>query len=159
MLASVRTITQLVADEVDAGIPSNRIIVGGFSQGSAISLLTGITSERRLAGLICLSGWLGLAEKTAAMQTDHAKNLPIFWGHGELGSSDALVFIKLHSGAEFVYWLQARVTRWCGTRGGRSLSRCSRRWATITLISTRTRACPTRSAPRSRRTSQISSRK
>lgn len=33
MLASVRTISQLISDEVDAGIPSERIVVGGFSQG------------------------------------------------------------------------------------------------------------------------------
>ena len=83
MLASVRTISQLVAEEVDAGIPSERIIVGGFSQGSAISLLTGLTIERKIAGLVCLSGWLGLSDKAAAMQTDHAKKLPIFWGHGK----------------------------------------------------------------------------
>jgi predicted esterase len=82
MLASVATIKHLVAEEVDAGIPSERIIVGGFSQGSAISLLTGLTSERKLAGLVCLSGWLGLSAKAGELATEEAKALRIFWGHG-----------------------------------------------------------------------------
>lgn len=82
MLAAVATIGQLVAGEVDDGIPSERIVVGGFSQGSVISLLTGLTNERRLAGLVCLSGWLGLSGKAAELQTAHAKELAIFWGHG-----------------------------------------------------------------------------
>jgi predicted esterase len=33
MLKSVKTINQFVAAEVDAGIPSERVVVGGFSQG------------------------------------------------------------------------------------------------------------------------------
>jgi predicted esterase len=35
MLASVKTISDLIAAEVDAGIPSQRIVVGGFSQGES----------------------------------------------------------------------------------------------------------------------------
>lgn len=34
MLASVRTLSELVRAEVEAGIPSERIVVGGFSQGT-----------------------------------------------------------------------------------------------------------------------------
>lgn len=33
MLKSVRLISELISAEVDAGIPANRIVVGGFSQG------------------------------------------------------------------------------------------------------------------------------
>lgn len=63
MLSSVRTIQSLISSEVDAGIPSDRILVGGFSQGAVISYLTGITSERKLAGIAALSGFLGMAGK------------------------------------------------------------------------------------------------
>ena len=45
---SVKGIQSLVEDEVKAGIPEDRIVVGGFSQGAAISLLTGLTSERKV---------------------------------------------------------------------------------------------------------------
>lgn len=60
MLKTVHSLNQLVTAEVDAGIPANRIVLGGFSQGGAMSLLTGLTAERRLAGLAILSGWLPL---------------------------------------------------------------------------------------------------
>lgn len=82
MLASAARISALVSAEVDAGIAADRIIIGGFSQGAVIALLTGITSERKLAGLISLSGFLGLSDKIGSMQSERAKDLPIFWGHG-----------------------------------------------------------------------------
>ncbi|KAH9854930.1 Phospholipase/carboxylesterase [Lenzites betulinus] len=84
MLRTVHAINQLITEEVDAGIPANRIVVGGFSQGAGISLLTGLTTERRLAGLAVLSGFLPLNKKVKSMLNDHAKKLPIFWGHGKL---------------------------------------------------------------------------
>ncbi|BGP43020.1 hypothetical protein JCM10449v2_007035 [Rhodotorula kratochvilovae] len=83
MLASVRTITALVSAEVDAGIPAERVLVGGFSQGAVISYLVGLTSERKLAGVAALSGFLGMAGKVKSMMTDHAAKLPIFHGHGD----------------------------------------------------------------------------
>lgn len=60
MLKTVHSLNQLITAEVDAGIPANRIVLGGFSQGGAMTLLTGLTAERRLAGLAVLSGWLPL---------------------------------------------------------------------------------------------------
>ncbi|GAA6049209.1 hypothetical protein JCM3770_003311 [Rhodotorula araucariae] len=91
MLASVRTINTLVSAEVDAGIPADRVLVGGFSQGAVISYLTGLTSERKLAGVAALSGFLGMSGKIKSvrgaryipMLTDHAVKLPIFHGHGD----------------------------------------------------------------------------
>lgn len=35
MLESVKTVHKLIKEEMDAGIRSDRIIVGGFSQGNA----------------------------------------------------------------------------------------------------------------------------
>ncbi|CDO73842.1 hypothetical protein BN946_scf185015.g171 [Trametes cinnabarina] len=83
MLKTVYALNQLITAEVDAGIPADRILLGGFSQGAAMTLLTGLTTERRLAGLTVLSGWLPLRLKIKAMMNDHAKKLPIFWGHGK----------------------------------------------------------------------------
>ncbi|KZS97848.1 Phospholipase/carboxylesterase [Sistotremastrum niveocremeum HHB9708] len=82
MLVSSRQINQLITAEVDAGIKSDRIVLGGFSQGAAMSLLTGLTTERRLAGLVALSGYAPLRNKLKSMLSDHAKKLPIFMGHG-----------------------------------------------------------------------------
>jgi predicted esterase len=53
---------------VDNGIPANRIVVGGFSQGCVLSLLTGLTSEYKFAGIVGCSGWLGLGSKFPAVR-------------------------------------------------------------------------------------------
>lgn len=63
MLNSTRQINELISAEVDAGINPGRIMLGGFSQGGAMSLLTGLTSERKLGGIAALSSWLPLRKK------------------------------------------------------------------------------------------------
>jgi len=62
MLASSKRINALVDEEIAqvADVTPDRIVVGGFSQGGAISALTGVTSTRRLAGIASLSGFLPL---------------------------------------------------------------------------------------------------
>lgn len=67
MLRTTHTLNQLITAEVDEGIPAERIVLGGFSQGAGMSLLTGLTTERRLAGLAILSGWLPLRFKIKAV--------------------------------------------------------------------------------------------
>nr|CAG8436493.1 9990_t:CDS:2 [Entrophospora candida] len=73
----------LSQNEIDSGIVSNRIVVGGFSQGAAIALATGITSEYPLAGIVGLSGFLSMEEKIIQMSTQANKNTPIFMAHGD----------------------------------------------------------------------------
>jgi lysophospholipase-1 len=63
MLDSVGKITELIKYEMANGIEPSRIVLGGFSQGATMSLLTGLTGEHRLAGLAVLSGWLPLRNK------------------------------------------------------------------------------------------------
>jgi len=83
ILKTSHSLNQLISAEVDAGIPADRIVLGGFSQGGAMSLLTGLTTERKLGGVAVLSGWLPLKDKFKAMVSDHIKSIPIFWGHGQ----------------------------------------------------------------------------
>jgi len=109
LLKSVNLVHRLITEEVDAGIPSERIIVGGFSQGCAVAILAGYTCERKLAGVAALSGWLPLLSKFVAMRTDINAKTPLFQAHGmrdgvvrfEYGkkSSDALK--KLGMDVEF----------------------------------------------------------
>lgn len=68
MLKTASSLNGLISAEVDDGIPASRIVLGGFSQGGAMSLLTGLTSERKLAGLAVLSGWMPLKEKAKAVR-------------------------------------------------------------------------------------------
>lgn len=64
MLESAGKINDLIKHEVETnGIDPSRIVLGGFSQGGTMTLLTGLTSQYRLAGLVVLSGWLPLKNK------------------------------------------------------------------------------------------------
>ncbi|KAH8830983.1 lysophospholipase I [Flagelloscypha sp. PMI_526] len=83
MLQSAMSLQQLITREIDEGIPSERIVLGGFSQGAVMSLLSGLTGERKLAGIVALSGWVPLRHQFAAMASTHAKRMPIFFGHGD----------------------------------------------------------------------------
>jgi predicted esterase len=78
MLQAVHVVDQLIAEEVDSGISSERIFVGGFSQGMSliatflnigcvIAILAGYLCERKLAGIIGVSGWLPLSHKFPAV--------------------------------------------------------------------------------------------
>lgn len=48
----------MIEDEVKSGIPANRVLLGGFSQGGALALYTAFTFPERLAGVVALSCWL-----------------------------------------------------------------------------------------------------
>lgn len=67
MLRTVSYINQLISAEVDSGIDPGKIVVGGFSQGAAMSLLCGLINERKLGGVVSLSGWLVLKSKIKAV--------------------------------------------------------------------------------------------
>ncbi|KAF8961661.1 Phospholipase/Carboxylesterase-domain-containing protein, partial [Flammula alnicola] len=80
---SVKWINEIISkEETDYGIPSERIVVGGLSQGSATSVLTTITSERPIGGLFILSGYIPFRKKLSQIATSFSKNTPIYWGHG-----------------------------------------------------------------------------
>ena len=80
---SMAAIEGLIAAEKARGIPANRIVVAGFSQGCAMALLTGLRHAERLAGIVALSGYLPLAASTAAERSEANRDVPIFMGHGQ----------------------------------------------------------------------------
>ncbi|EAT85293.1 hypothetical protein HBI56_072600 [Parastagonospora nodorum] len=75
----------LIDQEIEKGIPANRIVIGGFSQGGAMSLLSGVTYKNQLGGIFGLSCYLLLQKKIKDMiPTDNPnQNTPIFMGHGD----------------------------------------------------------------------------
>jgi len=80
--ASIAAVQALMHREVERGVPAQRIVLAGFSQGSAIALGAGLRHDQRLAGLAGLSGYVPLADTTAAER--HAANAatPVFLAHG-----------------------------------------------------------------------------
>ena len=72
----------LIDREVARGMPANRIVLAGFSQGCAITLGAGLRHHERLAGMVGLSGYLPLAAITALERHDANALTPMFLAHG-----------------------------------------------------------------------------
>jgi phospholipase/carboxylesterase len=81
---SEQAILALIANEVARGIPHERIVLAGFSQGCAMALHTGLRMAHRLGGIIALSGYLPLAGHFAAERHAANANTPIFMAHGTM---------------------------------------------------------------------------
>lgn len=79
---SQQLIEALLAREKERGMPADRIVLGGFSQGCAMSLQAGLRHPERLAGIIGLSGYLPLAATTQAERSSASLQTPIFLAHG-----------------------------------------------------------------------------
>ena len=81
--ASLQLVEELIEREKRRGIPAHRIVLAGFSQGCAMSLLTGLRHRERLAGIVGMSGYLPLAETTAAERSEANLQTPLFLAHGQ----------------------------------------------------------------------------
>ena len=79
---SQAAIEDILAREKARGIPASRTVIAGFSQGCAMALLTGLRHRERLAGIVGLSGYLPLADKTAAERSTENADVPVFLAHG-----------------------------------------------------------------------------
>ena len=60
----------LLAREQERGIPSERIVLAGFSQGGAMAVYCGLRLARPLAGIMGLSTYLLMAQELAAERSD-----------------------------------------------------------------------------------------
>lgn len=61
------SVHSMIAQEIAAGIPSDRIVIGGFSQGGALALFSALTFPQTLAGVVAMSTWLPLHQKFPAV--------------------------------------------------------------------------------------------
>ena len=81
--AGLRASQKLTEELIRAqGLPADRIVLAGFSQGGAIVLLTGLRYPERLAGVMALSTYLPLAGTLAAERAAANRETPIFMAHG-----------------------------------------------------------------------------
>ncbi len=81
-------IDALLERERSSGIPANRIVLAGFSQGGAIALHTGMRHPAGLAGIIAFSTYVPVADSLAAEASSANRATPIFMAHG---SSDPMI--------------------------------------------------------------------
>lgn len=82
LIDSAEKVRLLIDREVDAGIPSERIVLAGFSQGGAVAYQTALTHMLPLAGLLCLSTYF--ATKDTITPNSANKAIPIKICHGTL---------------------------------------------------------------------------
>jgi phospholipase/carboxylesterase len=80
--ASQLLVDGLIANERARGVAADRIVLAGFSQGCAMTFMTGLRHPERLAGLLGMSGYLPLAASTAAERSSANTGVPIFQAHG-----------------------------------------------------------------------------
>ncbi|KAF2753458.1 acyl-protein thioesterase 1 [Pseudovirgaria hyperparasitica] len=83
----------LIEEEEKKGIPSHRVVLGGFSQGGAMSLFSGMTYPKKLGGIAGLSCYLLLQDKFRDLvpAENPNKETPILMEHGD---ADQVVFYK-----------------------------------------------------------------
>jgi len=88
-------IEALISKELARGIPSQRIVLAGFSQGGAIALHTAARYPLQLAGVLALSTYLPLKPLLAAEANIANQRLPIFMAHGTFDSVITLDVCKV----------------------------------------------------------------
>lgn len=88
-------IDALIAREVERGVPANRVVLTGFSQGGAMALFAGLRYPEALAGVMCLSGYLLLPDALEAEASDVNRSVSIFQAHG---TGDPMVPLALGQG-------------------------------------------------------------
>ena len=81
---SDRQVRALMAREHERGVPWERIVLAGFSQGGAIALFTGLRHPERLAGVMALSTYMVVSDSFDAERTPANQRVPILQAHGSL---------------------------------------------------------------------------
>lgn len=66
--AAAKLIHSMIDREIETSkVPSNRIVLGGFSQGGALALYSALTYKKPLAGVMALSCWIPLHKSFPAV--------------------------------------------------------------------------------------------
>jgi phospholipase/carboxylesterase len=81
---SAAQVAALMAREHERGVPWNRIVLAGFSQGGAVALFQGLRHPERLAGVIVLSAYMVVAESLSEEASAANQDVPILQAHGSL---------------------------------------------------------------------------
>ena len=81
---SRKLVNALIAQEVARGVPAERIVLAGFSQGGAMALHSGLRYPERLAGIMSLSAYLLAPDRLAAERSAANTGTPVFVAHGRM---------------------------------------------------------------------------
>ena len=103
VLESEIKVKALIKEQIDLGIPANRIVLAGFSQGGVVSLFSGLRYGEKLAGIMALSCYLPQADTLPEQLSAANSDTAILQMHGE---NDDVV--KLSAGKMANQLLQAK---------------------------------------------------
>ncbi|KAL7641106.1 UNVERIFIED_CONTAM: hypothetical protein RMT77_008243 [Armadillidium vulgare] len=77
-------LSQFISNEIEEGIPPNKIVLGGMSMGGAMALHLGYTFHPEVAGIFCFSSFLYQKSKVYESLSKSSKQLPhLFMAHGD----------------------------------------------------------------------------
>lgn len=79
-------VSQIINEIVTSGLRAERIFLGGFSMGAAMSLYCSLRQVRTLAGCIALSGYLPARSLVEKDITPAGRSTPVFMAHGAFDS-------------------------------------------------------------------------
>ncbi|MCE8163443.1 MAG: hypothetical protein I3274_04455 [Candidatus Moeniiplasma glomeromycotorum] len=76
LMRAVNYVNEIIEQEINAGIPSEKIFVSGYSQGGLLTLAVALTSQHKLGGFISLCGLLPRWDKLLVNPSDKNKKTP-----------------------------------------------------------------------------------
>ncbi|MEX0450601.1 alpha/beta fold hydrolase [Spiribacter sp. 218] len=76
-------IEALIARERERGVPAQRLVLAGFSQGGALALHAGLRYADGLAGIMGLSTYLPLQDHLSQARAAANRGTPVFLAHGD----------------------------------------------------------------------------
>lgn len=79
---SAALVKKLVEEEMARGIPANRILLAGFSQGGVIAYHLGLRFEHQLAGILALSTYMCQPQMLAEQRHEANQETPVLVAHG-----------------------------------------------------------------------------
>jgi phospholipase/carboxylesterase len=101
---SAALIEALIAREATRGVPAEKVVLAGFSQGGAMALFTGTRHAQALCGIMVLSGYEVLARSREAETTEANRRTPLLFCHG---THDPMVSI-VRARAAFTAYAEGR---------------------------------------------------
>jgi len=83
LIETSETINQLIEQQVQSGIPAEKVLLVGFSQGGAVALHTGLRYPHPLAGILALSTYMPRENSLKNEASDANKGIVIHMAHGD----------------------------------------------------------------------------
>ena len=104
---ALKTLSSVVEDVEREGIPADRIVLLGFSQGACLALEFAARNARRFGGVVALSGGLIGPEGTPRNYAGSLASTPVFLGCSDVDSHIPLP--RVHESAEVLTKLGGNV--------------------------------------------------